>query len=144
MSSRRQFLGAAAACAALATGGSVSGTDGGDTPADALNLEHWRGQKTKEFTGTQYTAADEWSFAWADTPFVTVDVTPDHDSELSLEFRKHDSDNADTVTSVAFASTFTSDTPDFYLSSHCEIDVAPARELAHLILKETEPVTEVE
>ena len=139
MSSRRRFLGAAAAALGVVpfTTSEKRSLESGDGFVDA---ERWDHAFVDDFKGVQYSAGDSRNHAWADAPFVTIDANPDDTSELLVEFREEDRRRPGTVSAVTFTTEFEVPEHDLDLYTHSDVDVATARELAHIILEETEPV----
>lgn len=139
MTNRRQFLGAAAAALGSVPfyTDEVRSFESGD---DVVDADLWSPSFTKEFDGVQYTPLDSRDQAWAAAPFVTIDMPPE--GKLLVEFREEDSRRPGEVSTVTFTGEFSEPEYDLDLYTHCDVDVATARELAHIILEETEPTEE--
>jgi hypothetical protein len=144
MSSRRQFLGAAAA----ALGSAPFHTDDArslESGADVVDADLWDHTFTQEFKGVQYSPVESKEFAWADAPFVTIEAGYTDDAgELAVEFREQDSRRPGEVSTVVFSTKFEEPEYDLELSTSTDVDVATARELAYIILEETEPTEETD
>lgn len=142
MPNRRQFLGAAAA----ALGPVPFYTDHGrslESGVDVVDADLWDHSFTKEFKGVGYSPVESREFAWADAPFVTIQAGyADDAGKLDVEFREEDSRRPGEVSTVVFSTMFEEPEYDLELSTSTDVDVATARELAYIILEETEPQEE--
>ena len=142
MANRRQFLGAAAAAL-----GSIPFHTGDaralESGADVVDADLWDHSFTKAFKGVEYSPVESREFAWAHAPFVTIEGSFSDDAgELTVEFREEDSRRPGEVSTVVFSTMFEEPEYDLELSTSTDVDVATARELAYIILEETEPQEE--
>lgn len=128
MTNRREFLGAAAVAAGLVR------ADEHETPADEIDLDYWQLNHTREFRGVVYRPLNNGGIGWAESPYVHFERSGG-DAQLGIEFRQEGEDPGE-VTEIVFEGRI--ETEDFEVSTYMDVDKETARELAHIILEETD------